>query len=127
MKMTKKEIIKLLKQANDDCSNVEVCGVDGRWRSTKAKTIEELVSGLCNNQYRIKPEPEFVPYTKDDWKEFLGKQFKHHYTGVGLLPIDHDTEGVFFMFEKKARLYPYADLLKEYLHVDGTPAGLRVE
>ena len=126
--MNRQQIANLLLEVEEDCSNVER-NYDGRWVAAYVDGVHAVLNGifLHNYEYRIKPEPEYIPYTEDDWQEFLGKQFKHHYTGVGLLPIDHDTEGVYYMFQKKARLYPYSELLKEYLHVDGTPAGRRVE
>ena len=128
MKMTKQGIAELLLKANDDCSNVEICGIDDRWRKTEVETTEGLLDNICRNDfyYRIKPEPEFVPYSQYDAREFLGEKFVGKENGRIIIPLDYNDVGFFFANGSEISLIWYDYLFKYYTKLDGTPAGRRV-
>ncbi len=125
MKMTKQEISELLLKANDDLSNVEVLSMNDRWQSTEAENTKELLDGICsNNQYRIKPEPDYVPYTSKDAREFMGEVFISTYDPDHVIMVVAYTDvGVIFNYKDKVELYHYKFLFSGFTKPDGSPAG----
>jgi hypothetical protein len=128
MKMTKQEIAELLLKANDDLSNIEACSKDGQvWVKAVVDMPYMLKCIIDGFTYRIKPEPEYVPYTQYDAKEFLGEKFVNKKYGYILMPLDGDDEGVFFCNGSGISNLYYSALFQNYTKLDGTPAGRRVE
>jgi hypothetical protein len=128
MKMTKQEIAELLLKANDDCSNVEILCSDGVWKNTEQQNIKGIIWHITNDyQYRIKPEPEYAPYTENDAREFLGEKFVNIKYGHMIIVVDYGDDGVWFPEGGRNYSCNYSDLLKNYTKLDGTPAGRRVE
>lgn len=93
---------------------------ENQWCASNAG-INSIMRFIFENGhiYRIMPEPEYVPYTKDDWREFLGQTFERKNKKNGILVFDCDEKRVF----ANAELIPYSQLLNDYTKLDGSPAG----
>ncbi len=70
--------------------------------------------------YRIKPQPKYVPFTFEDWELFLGKTVfgKSEKNCCGIINYC-DTEVVLF----GTRYHNYYDFFHLFTFPDGTPCG----
>lgn len=62
----------------------------GQWRDMKEEQV--LVFGV--ERFRVKPEPQYIPFTADDWKEFEGKEVSSALDGAFFRVVHWDAHGV---------------------------------
>lgn len=80
--MTHDEIIEVI-QAHRDDKQLQLFKPECYWEDLgipycMSALLHRIGSGLS---LRIKPEPTYVPWTADDWREFKGKAFRLENTG----------------------------------------------
>ena len=72
-------------------------------------------------EYRIKPEPKYAPFTREDWDLFLGKVIVNKdYTG-----IVHECNSIGILMSKTN--VPYEQALNHVTFRDGSPFGKLIE
>ena len=126
--MTRDEVIHVLKNVKFDndlrSTNLQKLSESGLWADCYIRYNNLLYLTSCEQHIRIKPEPEYVPYTKDGWRDILGKIFvpnDKQYNSILISGYDEE-ELIYIDIDGNAYLcYDY--LLKHYTHLDGTPAG----
>ena len=95
--------------------------VYGNWKVMP----EERLNAFNVNSFRVKPEPQYIPFTADDWREFKGarvqrKDFNHFAT------ISYWNEQVFTIPGEVGVCYDRA--LSDYIFADtGKPFGKQVQ
>lgn len=98
-------------QAYVDGKEIEYrCGDYQTWR----KTIDPLWDWY-KTDYRVKTEPEYIPFTFEDAEFLIGKALKHkkeNYLAV-----------ITRCFNKNTDIGDYEELLDEYTFIDGSPCG----
>lgn len=109
MKTTKEKIA--IMQAYEDGKKIEVCGkIENVWYSTTSPDWN-----WANCDYRIKPEPEYVPFTFKDAEFLIGKAVRHkNNKWVELITYCDTTDTSVCMYEY---------LLRDYIFLDGSPCG----
>ena len=102
----------------------------------EGKTVEIMVGGnwfekfnsnwSAGLQYRIKPEPTYRPYTRDECVEHcLGKLLTHsEWKCVSLITAVTDTM-VYNGMDMSGRTFAW--LLAKCTHLDGSPCGIKIE
>jgi hypothetical protein len=126
--MSKEMILHVLNNAKYDVNllttNVEYINTLNQWASRKLDFYELYESIYCDGIYRIRPEPKFIEYTKDDWRDLLGKIFvpkDKQYNSI--LISGYDEEELIYNDIDGNAYVSYDYLLKHYTHLDGNPAG----
>lgn len=77
-----------------------------------------------NCEYRIKPEPKYIPFTYEDREQLRGKWLMHkNYDKDQYMIVRIDTNGVSI----KVDHISYQDLFDKYLFSDGSPCGKVIE
>lgn len=89
-------------------------GLNAKWVDTdNPQFMHEKV------EYRIKPEPEYVPFTFEDREELRGKWYRRKSTGVETAIYNISEEGI--------NGYTWISALAVLEFLDGTPFGKLVE
>lgn len=121
-----KEAIKIM-QAFVDGKNIECMDFDGH----AFKDTSEPAWNFGLNTYRIKPEPQYVPFTENDYELFLGKPIKRHGSSCYSIITNFWHDGIYFGddsvdYETLVK-YCHFKELKDGKFVDGTPCGKLVQ
>ena len=83
---------------------------------------------LDNKDYRIKPEPKYIPFTFEDMKNVRDKWIYFNNDTKQLMRINKYTDTrVVFSINSNNTFYNYDDLLKFFSFEDGTPCGKLIE
>lgn len=98
------------------------------WADVNLSELRSLSSDILN-RHRIKPEPKYVPFTQDDWKEFMMKKVVNIKSGNTFDVIGTMDDSVGFDNNNVGGwTWPeYEDAFKQYTFSDGTPFGKLVE
>lgn len=89
------------------------------WRRKESMTF------FSDSFYRIAPEPpqpQYVPFTADDWEMFVGKPVKWADGSVYRLIVEFCSDEV--MFDEDRFSYEYA--LDNFTFLDGSPFGKKI-
>lgn len=81
-----------------------------KWRKSPDPTWD-----WYRNDYRVKPEPEYIPFTFEDAEFLIGKAVKHKKEDY-LIVIAWCTN-------EATSLANYKKLLDDYIFLDGSPCG----
>lgn len=110
---------------NGKPNNLEVLLLGGNVWVCSMVDYDSMLKNISNYDriYRIKPVEEYVPYTAQDWREFLGKTFVSIEEGYGILVSDYDNDNVYII---NALEYDYEEFYEEFVKFDGSPAGKKV-
>ena len=74
---------------------------------------------LGKSEYRIKPEPKFVPFTFEDAENLVGKVLRKKYGDSIELIVRCNSYGCFVLHE----VVIFQELLEHYTFLDGSPCG----
>ncbi len=130
--MSREEIIDLLQGAkfelvgNYEMSrNLMFCNKDAVWTESNKSLNDIMVAIGAGYDYRIKPEPKYVPFTFEDaglfWLKRIKRKAHKSYTAT---ITAYDGEKIYFDDAGVS----FEELLSEYEFVpDGSPAGRLVE
>lgn len=72
-----------------------------------------------DTKFRIKPEPEYTPFTFDDREELRGKWVRRKSSGNECL--------IYHLSEAHVNTYSWEESIEEFEFLDGTPFGKPVE
>ena len=114
--MTTKEIIKVL-QAFDEGKEIE-------WKFRREKFWKEATNPCWNfnsYDYRIKPQPKFVPFDEKD--DLIGKIVRNEETNSSYLIIGQTNGGLLIGNGNCS----YGFLFQRYTFLDGSICGKSVE
>lgn len=123
--MTREEIIELLQKIKCDekghSTNLEYYSTTyNEWNPVAedlAGTLLDISDGV---EYRIKPEPKYVPFAFEDAELFWLKRIKRKNNKSFVTTIlAYDDRNVYFDDDSVT----YEQLLSDYEFNDGTPAG----
>lgn len=131
--MTHDEIIEVIK-AHRDGKNIEFWDC-GHWHTaTNCQLEDTLLFDISRGyKYRVQPEPTYVPWTADDWRDFKGKKVKlknneyiiKQWNNEGVYLVSVDT------IKNEVRTFPkqiaYGMLLEQYRMEYGKSCGRLVE
>lgn len=121
-----REIIKAVLPVLEAYSDNKIIQSDygNGWKDIKTLTSacigDCLVKGCC--KLRIKPEPEYIPFTFEDAEQLIGKVIrpKNELHKLILLISMINFSGVFLEDEITIT---YTSLLSDYTFLDGSPCG----
>lgn len=122
--MTREEVVdkleELAKAVRADKKMQQAGMTEDGWCDIKHNQLEYFVNTL-----RIAPDPKYVPFTADDWREFKNSRIQtksfSHFVSV----LHWDELG--FIAPSGFRIY-YDDALSNYVLVDtGKPCGKEVK
>ena len=109
MKTTKEKIA--IMQAYEDGKKIEVCGkIENVWYSTTSPDWN-----WANCDYRIKTEPEYVPFTFEDADFLIGKTVRCKLQDYVALIISVTKDGT--------SVDDFKPLLDDFTFLDGSPCG----
>lgn len=109
MKTTQEKIA--IMQAYEDGKKIEICGKTEKvWHNA---ILPDWNWAVCD--YRIKQEPEYVPFTFEDAEFLIGKPVKHK--------KDSWVEIITYCNKNETSSCMYEDLLRDYTFLDGSPCG----
>lgn len=109
MKTTKEKIA--IMQAYEDGKKIEICGKTEKvWHNAISP---DWNWAACD--YRIKQEPEYVPFTFEDAEHLIGKVIKSK--------DENWIELLTFFGEDYTSNITYEALLRDYTFLDGSPCG----
>ncbi len=92
----------------------------GEWKDVSYHRLEQLALGV-----RIKPEPTYVPFTADDWREFSDRTVKHKSIYITWIIIMWTQSGVLL---SNNEFYTYQFMLDEYVFdIKDIPFGKEVK
>lgn len=81
--------------------------------------IYEPALNFQTSDYRVKPEPKYVPFTFEDAKDLIGKAVKSEELVCIITSID-DEGNMFFGGQSH---FDFKELLNDFKFLDGTPCG----
>lgn len=70
---------------------------------------------LSYKEYRVKPKPEYVPYSWEDRADLIGKGYVCEEEGFYSLVVS--------VRENRVNNYTFAEAFEKLTHLDGTPFG----
>lgn len=122
--MNRKDAKKLLPIIQAYCAGKEIeIIIDNNW-----VVIDNPEFNTSWDLYRIKQEPEYVPFTFEDINLFGDKWFKNKViingssSGNLFKPIHSNINGLSF-FINEYKFYSYVDILSTFVFLDGSPCG----
>lgn len=99
------------------------------WSGTSTPTFD-----IESNEYRIKPEPKYRPFTNADecWQEMQKHQpfgWLKHKEEKENYPILKITDSRISMIDvcEEVTFFDYNETFKQYIFADGTPFGIKEE
>ncbi len=105
-------------QAVLDGKEIEYNSNNGSWRIANTPTLN-----FDDYNYRVKPEPEYIPFTFEDANDLMGKVIKKmdgtQVQKIVQLNRDYVFAGVGQM--------NYSYLFDHYTFLDGTPCGKKIK
>jgi hypothetical protein len=99
----------------------------------EGKTIEQLylgewISGDLQHtikNFRIKPEPKYIPFTADDWREFKRTRIKASNYSYSVVIESWDEDG---LFTEGGMRIQYDSAFQDYVFADtNKPVGKEVQ
>lgn len=109
MKTTKEKIA--IMQAYEDGKKIEICRkTENVWYNA---ILPDWNWAACD--YRIKSEPECVPFTFEDADFLIGKSVRHK--------TNNWVELITYCDKTDTSSCIYEDLLRDYTFLDGSPCG----
>lgn len=118
-----REIIKAVLPVLEAYSDNKIIQSDygNGWKDIKTLTSacigDCLVKGCC--RLRIKPKPEYIPFTFEDHLLFKDKWFVYKESGILCKIVAVEKDRVYFTGNQ----YTYIDLFSLFLFEDGSPCG----
>ena len=111
---TTKEMIAVM-QAYEDGKEIEFKPHTGKtWISMKLTTIPPIWS-WSSDDYRIKPEPEYIPFTFEDAEFLIGKVVKCKTQDYTAMIISCTQLGT--------NVDDWKPMLDDFTFIDGSPCG----
>jgi hypothetical protein len=98
----------------------------GDWKDLNSSKDFEWIKELA---WRVKPEPQYIPFTADDWREFDCKNVRSKDDGTCLLITDWNVRDVTLACGlRKSINLTYKTLCDEYVFdTTGKPVGKEVK
>jgi hypothetical protein len=97
--------------------DVQYLTITGEWLDDTNPTFNE------NSDYRIKPEPQLIPFNFSDAEMLIGRAVKSK-DGKIISVITNLTINIVWLGDERIL---YDELLSDYTFLDGTPCGKEVQ
>lgn len=97
-------------QAILEGKEIEFLPLNGEWVKVHIPTLD-----ISTYDYRVKPEPKYVPFTYEDANELIGKAVKHKSLNY--------VELIKFISDTHVGDISFVELFQYYTFLDGTPCG----
>ena len=120
--MEEQEIINVL-QAKVDCKEIEISHNGGSFEKSQSSFHTILRNILTGSIYRIKKEPEYVPFTFEDNKLFRDRWIRVNGMECITKVAYYDDKVISVGFDNKNIERTYESSIKVFEFEDGTPFG----